>query len=120
MPGVGVLVGVLELVVFALVSMLLGLIGGFVGGTLLLRQSGPVATAEMLADAGRLRLEWTAWEKAATSVLEAVQDVEEVVERKRRRVAARESKERAVDATMNGSDPRAQLRARARAQGHPI
>lgn len=111
--------GVLSLAVFSVVALVLGFVGGFFGAMFALRNAGPVATAELLADAQRVRLEWAAWRTAADGVLEAVQDVESVIERKRRRVAARESIEKAREERVN-ADPRAELRARARAMGHPV
>lgn len=104
---------------FAVLAVLLGLVGGLFGAGLVLRNAGPVATRGLLADTERLRLDWIAWRTGADSVLESVQDVEEVIERKRRRVAARESVEKARESA-TPIDARTELRLRARAMGHPV
>lgn len=113
------------LATLAVLSIVLGAIAGALAALAAIANAGPVATAEMLAEVSRLKLEWDAWRKGAEGVLESVEDVENVIERKRRRVAARESIEKRREAGPGGanggeSDPRAALRARARSLGHPV
>lgn len=106
----------MEYALAAVLALVVGVLGGFVGGVATLRNSGPQATSEGLAELGRLRLEWDAWRKGAEGVLEAMDDIADTVERKRRRMAARDSKEQA-----NGAGPppgsKSDLLARARALG---
>lgn len=109
----------MDLIATACLGALFGLVGGAAAALAVLRNSGPVATARALAEMERLRLDWDAWRKGAEAVLEGMQEVEEVIERKRRRVAARESKEKSANGAAV-ADPRAELLARARAQGHPV
>lgn len=102
------------------IALFLGFLGGIAGGVAVLRNSGPVATSEGLARLARLEADWLAWRTGAEAVLEQVAELEEVIERKRRRVAARESIEKRADAAQsNGTDRRAMLE-RARALGHPV
>lgn len=110
----------MDVFLVATLGALFGLIAGGLSGLWLMARSGPVATAKALNDLGSVRGEWEAWKRTAEGILEAVTDLEEVIERKRRRVAARESIEKAREA--QGPDPnsRAGLLARARAQGHPV
>lgn len=110
----------MDLISVAALGALFGLIGGIAAAVAILARSGPVATARALTELANLRLEWEGWRKGAEGVLEGMQEVEEVIERKRRRVAARESKEAQREARDGGADPRAELLARARAQGHPV
>ena len=110
-----------ELLLLATLAALFGCGAGFLGGSWRLSRSGPVATAEALAELTRLRVEWNAWRQGAESVLEAMDEVGEVIERKRRRIAARESQEKRREngaALPEGSH--ADLVARARAQGLPL
>jgi len=106
---------------FLLLAVIAGLFGGGAGalaGFLLVRGSGPVATAQGLAEMLRLRMEWEGWKKGAEAVLEGMADLEEVIERKRTRLAARESKAKAAEP--GPADERTALIARARALGHPV
>jgi hypothetical protein len=109
---------------YALAAALGALFGALCGALAAWRQiagSGPVATAKALADLDRVRLEWEGWRKGAEAVLEGMAELEEVIERKRTRIAARESKEKQRLEAANGSgDPKRALLDRARAQGHPV
>lgn len=108
---------------FALSAALGALFGAVTGALAAWRQlaaSGPVATARALAEFDRVRLEWEGWRKGAEGVLEGMAELEEVIERKRRRVAARESKASAADSANGSGDPRRAILERARAQGHPV
>lgn len=109
----------LYLAAFAVLALLVGAIAGAVAGAQVIRGAGPVATAEALAELGKLRLEWQAWKTGAEAILGELEDVAEVVERKRRRVAARESNERKREEEQQ-MDPRIAMRRRARELGHPV
>lgn len=106
-----------ELTLLATLASCFGAGAGALAGYLIIRRSGPVATAAMLAEVLKLRMEWQGWKAGAESVLESVDELSEVVERKRRRVAARES---AQNVREDNPNSRAALLARARAQGHPV
>lgn len=101
---------------FAALALAAGALAGWVSGSALLRESGPVATRQALEEMHRLRLEWDAWRKGAESVLESLDDLEQTIERKRRRVAAAESSK----ANGPAAGSRQDLLARARALGHPV
>jgi len=106
-----------------LTACLAGLFGagaGALSGFLLLRGSGPVATAAGLAEMLRLRMEWQGWKQGAEGILEGMSELEEVIERKRARVAARESAAKMKANGPEAADPRAAMLARARAAGHPL
>lgn len=79
----------------------------------------PASLAEGLAELATVRAEWKAHQKQLDAYLEAFEDIGENVERKRRRIAARDSKQKPEDPAPggNGADSVAAARARARAQG---
>jgi len=77
---------------------------------------------EALAELATVRSEWATYRKNLDAYLEAFEDIDETVERKRRRIAARDSRaKRAEDEAP--PEPRDQLgayRAKARAMGIPV
>lgn len=107
----------MEIALSAAVALVLGVLGGFLGGVAVLRQSGPQATAEALAELARVRLDWEAWRKGAEGVLEAMDEIADTVERKRRRIAARESSERKGENGQANPFDKGELLKRARALG---
>jgi len=74
----------------------------------------PQRVSELEAELATVRAEWQAYQKHLDAYLEAASDLEEVTERKRRRVAARESKAQAE----TPADPRAAAYRRARELGY--
>jgi len=90
-----------------------------IGAEELARLRGELAGA--MADLNAVRAEWKAHQKQLDGYLEAFEDLEEVVERKRRRFAARESKEKVAVAEPE-VDPfsRDAARLRARARGFRV
>lgn len=86
----------------------------------------PSTLAEGLAELASVRAEWRTVKKELDAYFEALDDQVNIVERKRRRIAASESRERAQqEQTPNGVaaqpvDARLALVHRARAAGHPV
>lgn len=80
-----------------------------------------VDVASLAAELAVVRAEWKAHQKQLDAYLEAFEDIGDTVERKRRRQAARDSKNPPEGAdpnpAQNGGDARAQYRARARSMG---
>jgi hypothetical protein len=109
----------MEFAISAALALLVGFLSGLLGGSAIVRNAGPTATPEALAELSRLRLEWDAWRKGAEGVLEAMDDIADTVERKRRRIAASESKQRPANGTPDPMD-RDELRRRARSLGLPV
>ena len=107
-----------EYALAAALGLAFGGISGALAGYLMLRNAGPIVTARALSEFERVRADWVAWRQGAEAVLEGMSELEEVIERKRRRVAARESAEKPK--ATNGADGREAVIARARALGHPV
>lgn len=111
----------MESALIVALACVLGFAGGLGGGVLVLHRSGPVASAKALAELARVRMDWEAWRTGAEGVLEAMDELHDVIHRKRNRISARESKEaRDAERAASGNgaaDPKADLRNRARAAG---
>lgn len=123
-----------------LASCVLGPAAVLVGGGLLLRRAGlshplgtPVAAApaptpmsdgelaELRGELAAVRAEWRAHQKQLDAYLDAFQDLEESVERKRRRAASARSRVEAVEQQpAEPENPREAARLRARAQGFRV
>jgi hypothetical protein len=112
----------MELVSLFALAALAGAGFGALAAWWLLRSSGPVVTASALAELTRVRQEWIAWKLGADAMLEELEGVAQVVERRRARIAARESKASAGTTAQPASRAAlvADLTARARAAGHPV